>query len=379
MQLSRRRLLTGSMVAAASGLAGCGHDQPAESTPTPSSTPTPAPPRATPTPSPAATPGAPRWPLTGRPLTDPTAVLRTPVAVKVPDTKAEHPQRGVNAADIVFVELDGYRDARGESGTRIVPIFHSSMPDAVGPVRSIRPVDLAILGPAHAVLGSTGGAPWVTAYAAAHPETIDATHTYLKTKGSGAYSIDRSRVRTYQGKTYFDRAVVCHPAQLAKFGKPRTTPIAPYFPWAADAAGASTAKGAPASGIAVPWKRKHSYDMRYQFDAASGLYRRSMPWGPHTLADGARVTTDNVLIIKARQRYGKLYAGGGHQEPLHDIINAQGAFLYAHGGKHVRGTWKKKGLSDPFTFVLADGKPLKMAPGRTWVELVNTDADVRFS
>ena len=89
--------------------------------PTPSATPTP-------TPSPSPSPSVdtrPRWPLTGKLLKEPGQAHHAAVAVKVPDNQNEHPQRGLDQADIVFVELDGYRDASGYSGTRLVPVFHS--------------------------------------------------------------------------------------------------------------------------------------------------------------------------------------------------------------------------------------------------------------
>src|SRR4029453_9454330 len=79
-------------------------------------------PNATPSPSPSID-TRPRWPLTGKLLKDEGKARHAAVAVKVPDNRREHPQRGIDKADIVFVELEGYRDASGYSGTRLVPVF----------------------------------------------------------------------------------------------------------------------------------------------------------------------------------------------------------------------------------------------------------------
>ena len=84
----------------------------------------------------------------------------------MPDNKNEHPQVGLDQADIVFVELDGYPDAAGYSSTRLVPVFHSHLPDDVAPVRSIRPVDVPLLSPVGAIIGSTGATGWVLNYVA---------------------------------------------------------------------------------------------------------------------------------------------------------------------------------------------------------------------
>lgn len=385
--VDRRTFLLGLMgVAAAAGVGGCsggsGDVPPAPPSAPPTASPTASPTvTATPTPSPSPTPTPePVWPLTGRPLADPAAARHAAVAVKVPDNVREHPQVGIDRADIVFVELDGYRDASGYSSTRLMPVFHSRMPDDVAPVRSVRPVDVPLLAPIGAIIGNTGAAGWVRAYVERHDRFVEGELSYLATKGTGAYSIDPARVRTYQGVTYYDRAVVCHPKVLARQTRAfRGGPRRAYLPWAASAGEASTLAGRPAVSVRVPWKGGDSYDMSYRWDERTGRYLRSMPWGPHVLANGRRVATDNVLVVRAEQRYAKLYQGSGGPEPVHDIVRARGSFVYAHGGRYVTGRWSKGDLDDPFRFTLADGSPLAMAPGQTFVELARRKADVRIS
>ena len=216
-------------------------------------------------------------------------------------------------------------------------------------------------------------------YVKHYGQYVEGTLSYLATKGTGSYSIDPSRVRTYQGVTYYDRAVVCHPKVLAKQTKKfRSGPPQNYFPWASTPAEVSTTTGKPARTIRVPWKKADSYDMGYSYDGKSGRYLRSMPWGPHVLADGTRVATDNVLVIRAKQHYAKIFPGHGEVEPIHDIINAKGTFYYFHGGKYVTGTWTKGAVNAVFQFTLSDGTPLKMAPGQTYVELPQYNAKVRI-
>lgn len=359
--------------AVGAGLTGCTPAAAPSPTPTPEPSPTP-----TPTPTPPPDPG-PRWPLTGRPLADPAAAAHAAVAVKVPDNRNEHPQAGINDADIVFVQLEGYADARGESATRLMPVFHSAFPDRVAPVRSVRPVDVPLLAPMRAVVGSTGSSEWVGNYARQFADHLDVSLTNLAARKRGAYSVDQSRVRTLKGTTYYDRAIVCHPKVLADLaGEPFTAgPAQPYLPYAITDADVSTLSGAPATSVKVPWKAGSDYTMGYDYDAGTGLYQRSLPWGPHVLADGQRVTTENVLVIKAGQRVAKLADGAGAPDPVHDIIDASGTFLYAHGGTAVTGTWSKAGVAAGFSFALDNGQPLAMAPGRTFVELPNLDADVR--
>jgi len=369
----RRTVLLGMLGVAGVGVAGCSGGSPRTST-----TLTTAP---SPSPSPsAAVDTRPRWPLLGTLLKDASAAQHAAVAVKVPDNKNEHPQVGLDKADIVFVELDGYPDASGYSSTRLVPVFHSQMPDDVAPVRSIRPVDVPLLSPIGVIIGNTGASGWVLNYVQRYGRYVEGTLSYLATRGTGSYSIDPSRVRVYRGVTYYDRAVVCHPRVLARqTRKFANGPDQVYLPFASTDAEVSTASGQDARTIHVPWKKADTYDMGYSYDEASGRYLRSMPWGAHVLADGTRVATDNVLVIRARQYYAKLYPGPGGDEPIHDIIDATGTFDYFHGGRYVTGTWTKAEVNELFQFTLADGRPLKMAPGQTYVELPQANAKVRIT
>jgi hypothetical protein len=372
-QISRRAVLLGVVGA---GLAAC--SKPSAQPSGPLTPPTPGPiGSATPSPAPSVD-TRPRWPLTGKLLKDEDKALHAAVAVKVPDNRREHPQTGIDKADIVFVELEGYRDASGYSGTRLVPVFHSRMADSVAPVRSIRPVDIPLLSPIHALIGNTGASPWVVNYVKHYRAYLEGLLSYMKTLRTGSYGIDASRVYTLNGHKYYDKAVICHPATLARQTKRfRSGPPQPYFPFAASRDEVSALQGKRGRSIKIPYQG-NSYFMGYDYDKKTKRYLRSMPWGRHVLTNGRRVSTDNVLVIKAKQHYGKIFRGSGHDEPLQDIIEARGKFYYFHRGRYVTGTWHKGKVQEPFEFTLQDGTPLKMAPGQTFVELPDIGAKLRI-
>ena len=378
---SRRIILLGGLGLAGAAVTGC--------SPAAVDVPTPAPPATTPAETPTTAPvdDTPRWPLTGRPLKQPADAQKVAVLVKVPDNVNEHPQLGLQDADIIFVELEGYPAVVGQSTTRLAPVFHTTYPDGVNPVRSIRPVDIALFSPITGIIGSTGGAAGVKSYAAEFDDYLISERDYQHSKGTGSYGILAGRIRTLGGKRYFDRAVLCHPAALAKLGtKFAKGPQQQYFPWAANAGEVSTAvSGKPAKKVVVPWKSGNTYTMTYDYDSASKRYLRSEPWGPHVYAGGIRAACDNVLVIRATQVFGMIDVEGNvktsgvHPEPVHEIVNRTGSFFYANRGKYVRGTWTKGAVNEVFQFPLDDGTPLKMAPGQTYVELPNLNTKITIT
>src|SRR5690625_2391460 len=122
-------------VVVAAGLLALGACSSAEEPPAPSPTPTPTPEPTTVEPTPEPTP-EPTWPLTGMPADD--EAEHPAVAVKVENTVMARPQTGLEYADIVWEEMV-------EGGiTRFNAVYHSQQPEVVGPIRSLRPMDVGI-------------------------------------------------------------------------------------------------------------------------------------------------------------------------------------------------------------------------------------------
>jgi hypothetical protein len=282
-EVSRRTAMLGVLGAAA---AGCSTVHPGAATDVPT-----AGGALVNTPTPSATPTAdtrPRAPLTGRLVGDASTLNHAAVAVKVSDVQSAHPQLGVNAADLVFVEPNGI------SYTRLCAVFHSHFPADVGPVRSIRPVDVPLLSPIRPVFGNTAAANWVMHYVAAHSQYIESLWSFKTgVHGTAAYTTLPHRARVH--------SVCCHPDELRKLAvHMKAPPAAPYLPFATgDEQPSTEVSGRTAVEVSVPWGPQHSFDTSYTYDEKTGRYLRSEPFGPHVLADGKRVWTDNVLIVRA--------------------------------------------------------------------------------
>lgn len=365
---SRRTAVLAAVGVAGAAVSGCAAVRPdagavpAVVGPTPTAAVTP-----TPSPSPSAT-AQPVAPLTGEAVSSAAALDHAAVAVKVSDVRSAHPQLGLNAADIVFVEPNGI------SYTRLCAVFHTRFPELVGPVRSIRPVDVPLLSPLRPVFGNTAAAYWVMNYVNAHSADIENLWSFKSgVHGTRAYYTMPGRAAVH--------SVFCRPDELRKLArKMKAPPAQPYLPFATGDEQPSTATSTRgARRIAVPWGPADTFDTSYDYDEKTGRYLRNEPWGKHILADGKRVVTDNVLVVRAKWKMDKIFAGRGAPDPVVSIVNGRGTFSYAHQGTSVTGTWTKGATTDLFQFTLDDGSPLKIAPGRTFVELPQLDAKVKIT
>lgn len=379
VDLKRRSVLIGLAGAAGVAVVGCSPEQP----PSPSESPTsPAPtqPSSSETPTPSPTPtvdSTPRWPLTGVPLKDgeEKKAAHAAVAVKVPVEKRSFPQTGVDKADIVFVQAQG----KSYDITRLCAIFHSKFPDeGANPVRSTRPVDVALLAPLKGVLACTGAVPWVLKYVRKHKKNIELREKY-------GDRTDRWKIWNpggwWKGGNLDDKSVVAMPKALSRDAKIAPDAIPPvYLQYAAPGEEPSTATGTDAKQITITYagsaKEYHRWTWAKDAWKKSIRFQEGSQWFDWKVRKGGQVTAPNVLIVHCKWKMGVLEGYSGHKEPIYSMVDGGDKFLYFHDGKYVTGTWKKGKVTDLFEFTLDDGTPLKMAPGRTWIELPNSNDKV---
>ena len=274
----------------------------------------------------------PRQPLTGIVIAP-----RPALVVKVDNVDAA-PQSGLNQADIVFEEIVEGR------ATRFAAVFNSMDADPVGPIRSARTQDVNLLlslnDPALAYSGANDG---VNA-------ALGSAGFELLTEGDPGFFRDDSRPAPHN--LFANTSELW--SQLSSSGD-----AVPAF--------AYVAPGAPVSGTPVSFVEMMvgDYNVRWDWDGTQRLFLRSQLGAPHMLTDGqASANTVVVLVVP----YGVSAAGGG---PEAQTIGTGTAVVYSDGVE-VDGTWTRASATDPFTLE-ANGQPILIAPGRTWVELVDAD------
>jgi hypothetical protein len=311
-----------ALVAAACG-GGGGDDKGASKTTTSSSA------------KPAAPPVA---PLTGLP--DPSGVAQTrPVlSVKVENTPEARPQSGLESADIVWDEV-----VEGQI-TRLLAMFQSRSTDVVGPIRSVRLTDPLIVWPVGGIFAFSGGAPTIV-------KAIEAAPVKLVVENSAGAAMFRDRSRRSPHNLFG------HPDALFAFGG-TPSPPPPLFRYLA----ARTApSGTPATAATIAFRG--AYAVGYTWDAASGTWLRTTAGRPFVSRTGSQIATQNVVILPVT------YQGGVGNEGSEAQLIGQGSATVLSGGTVIQGTWVRPDKTKPMELRTADGKPIRLGPGSTWVEL----------
>lgn len=285
-------------------------------------------------------------PLTGVPRT--TDLDHPAVVVKISNTPPAHPHRGLGDADVVFVEpITG-------ATTRLAAIFHSTLPEEAGPVRSLRPMDAPIAGPTGGILANTMAQQWVLDYVDANADVANIGTLRVP---RGTYHIDETRTAPNH--------VFAQPDELLALSD-RTDPPEPFLRHAESMELSSPQRdGSAASAVTIGYGG--SSTATWTYDAQQKRWLRSEEWSDHVLENGEQVAADNVIVLQAARDTS--FPQAGPEMTILDLVDASGPLQLFTGDAVATGQWTKEGANDPFEFTTEDGEPLLLAAGTTWIEM----------
>ena len=282
------------------------------------------------------------------PLTGGEPSANPAIAVKIDNTYFEVPQFGVSDADIVFVE-------QVEGGlTRLIAVFHTTMPTEVGPVRSVRTTDAQLLPafgrPALVFSGGAGG-PLANLAATSIVDTSGYGNAYFRSDvATGSYNLhaNLTKIKSDLKGPLPARSIGFHFATISP----------------------QAAQGKHVSSLHVVMQAG-TIDFRY----TGGRYVRMMDGSVVSDYQGKVEATDNVLVQHIVDRPDGNFDVIGSPSYLSQTVGSGAVSLY-RDGRVVPGTWKRAKATDAFTYLDAKGKPLLFKPGKTWVILAPQNAQV---
>jgi hypothetical protein len=286
-----------------------------------------------------------RYAFTGLPVTDPTTQNRPALVVKIDNHAEARPQTGLNQADVVYEE-------EVEGITRFFAVFQSGNSTPVGPIRSARTTDVNLVAAlSHPLFAWSGGNPTVQRQISG----ADLTDVGQgQANGPGGYHRDnRTNAKGSEHTLYADTV------GLYTLAPPGQGAPAPLFTFRAD--GEASPVGDPIGGI-----RLHMESTKAQFvwDAATKTWLRDENGSPHVDHDGVQIAPANVIIQFVA------YVGvAGVGQSQQAVTVGEGEAWILTDGKIVKGTWSRPDPKQPAVYKDAAGNPVKLTPGRTWVEL----------
>jgi hypothetical protein len=289
-------------------------------------------------------------PLTGLPM-DIKRSARPVLVVKIDNAPKARPQIGLNQADVVFEE--------GVEGgiTRFAALFHSEESKPVGPVRSARTTDIKLLSalrhPLFAYSGANatfqryiGEAPLVDVGVDAYPDR---------------YHRDDARLSPYNlftdTTTLFD---------LTPDG---AVPPPALFSFRSPGAAASGPGAAPVSRARVWWQASKLTEAIWEWDATAKGWRRTQNGEVHVDSTGRQVTPANVVVQFVTYHDTGQVDSTGTAVPEADVVGSGDAWVLS-GGMLIPCRWSKASDTDITRYTDSSGAEVKLARGKTWVELV---------
>jgi hypothetical protein len=298
-------------------------------------------------------------PLSGIEPKDESRIERPAVAVKVENATVAYPLSGLEDAEVVFEELV-------EGGvTRFMAIYHCTDSRLIGPVRSARIVDPAIMTPITRILAYSGAnQPVVKALRRADIVSIDEDVT---AGGAALRRVERTGVT-------FEHTLYANSVALRKVGRKSfdEAPSDDLFAFG-DLEGRSkrarmiTINFNPANTISYEW----SDDGWLRFEGEQ----------PFVMESGDQLSVDNVLIEEHVVNLSETIVdvAGNPSTEIEDVTGSGRAVLF-RDGRAVVGRWTREEIEGPVAFETKAGDEMVFAEGSIWIELVPSDeGDVKGS
>ena len=290
-----------------------------------------------------------RMPLTGQPLDSLEAIPARPaLVVKMPNNSQALPQTGLNEADIVYEEIIN------DAITRFAVVFHSQGSDPVGPIRSGRAQDIDLLTNLNEPLFAWSGGNAGVTRLVNNSSLVSLSYVggyanaYYRRDGRGGapHNLFSSTDRLWE-EAPEDAAA---PPQL--------------FNYLRDGEELS------ADSASVIEIEMDSIDVRWEYDSATGHYARWQNGDEHPTELTGQVTADNIVVLFVEYRSGVVDA----RSPEAQTVGTGTALVFTNGTVR-QGVWARDANTEPIG-LYTDGTRdavLRLAPGRTWVELPRND------
>ena len=288
-------------------------------------------------------------------MADEALLNRRVIAVKVDNHPNARPQSGLQEADAVIeIIVEG-------GFTRFIALFHHSDSGYVGPVRSVRPTDTAVLPPIDPVLLISGGQTWI--------QTL-ANQRGIPLIGEGSAGLFRMSHRVAPHNLYADTWDARRTADERGYDDDINGPLYAIGEWDKPQERATT--------IELDWALGHLVTWTFE----RGAYKRAENGVNHSWIDGAgeraQLAFDVLVVIEGHQYTAVPPPGGRSSVPAIETLGTGRLLIFAEG-RVMEGTWERDAVEEPFRLFDADGNPAVVPPGIPWISVFPQERSATWS
>lgn len=301
-----------------------------------------------------------RHPITGEWLASP--MTTRPVAISTNNYSPAQPVLGIGNADVVIehtTEGGGYN-------TRMLAVYTDlNFKGQLGTIRSARTYSLDLAAVFNAPLVHCGGSVFAdsqikrTGY-----ETLNQFYN------SAYFYRDSDRIKAGYSS---EHTLATEPDMVLKGLKANkidmTAPEDAYYGF--DFADEVDLKGDSAKEITIQYFDTNGKKTILSYDSSDGMYYGQQKWTSkqRDLIDGNtgdQVPFKNILVLKVKLTYAE------NKTNTFLKLTGEGEGYFACNGKIVKIKWSRDSASEPFAFTLADGTPINLGVGKTFISILPT-------
>ncbi len=289
-------------------------------------------------------------PLTGEPDYDEALLKNRPVFVSVENHPDARPQWGLTSSDIVWEMV-------AEGGiTRMLLMYADSsrLPDKIGPTRSARHYFVELVEGFDAIFVHFGGSPLGYSYINDHG--VD----HIDGMSDSGFSRDTSRGVSSEHTAYTTKGSVINNIEKKGF---RTTLESEYEnPFKFNNTDVKLADG-NCTEITVPHSASYTY--KYTYNAEEKVYYSTLNGNKFMDDNGTQQHFENVIVLYAN------ITSLGDSKGRMTIDFSSGDGVYASNGTYQKITWEKGNADDMLKLYTADGTPLSLNQGRSYIGIID--------
>lgn len=268
------------------------------------------------------------------------------LAVKIDNVDPARPQTALERADIVYEEM-----VEGNL-TRLIAVYHSDVPNVVGPVRSVRTSDIDVLAAMNRPLLAASGANSGVLREIANADVVNVN---ALVSGNAYY---RSRSRRAPHNLYAKTFDLYRSASRRSADRPGGQPPS-LFRYRTP--GQQPASAQATGGVLIAFGNA---TIEFAWSPTHSGWVRTQNGRKHMTASGRRLAPENVVVLQTE--YGRSVADS--RSPEAHTVGSGKAFVFT-AGKLVQGTWSRSKAQDRIVLKDQQGKEIKLTRGQTFVEL----------